>query len=531
MPGISILIVDDDKILVEKLKKTMNWEKLNISAVFTAYNIRQARSVLEEYPIHILLCDIDMPQGSGLELLEWVREQEKEVECVFLSSYANFAYAQMAVRLASRDFLLKPISNAELEQALQRIVAVVKKQQRNTERGIKNERADLWEELLLCQVPEQLCIKNALEKKMCTAEEKFCLILVRVREARDQKSQNKDYAILDFAVNNIAYEYFEHSCETDHSQTQMGNPLEAIVHISNLEWMFVLKERKDLKRIAEGLSEALKSGNNRQIAVYQGCPCTLTEIGKSRERLEDMEQNAVLNETGILYEENWKTISENCVQPPWKIWNQEMLQSEDLNENMEKILNYLDWQKQQGGWRKEFLNQFVRELVQMMYRYLYKKELVYAQIFDDQEFVSYGKAAAESEAGIKEFVQYIFEKLDSKNKPELNQQDVVLRLKNYIEEHLGEELSRTVLAQQVYLSVGYISKIFLKETGISLNNYIVERRMEKAKEYLTYSSMPISRIAAEVGYNNFSYFSKTFRDITGHTPNEYRIANAKTKGN
>ena len=44
-----------------------------------------------------MLCDIDMPQGSGLELLEWLRNHEIQIECIFLSSYANFAYAQKAL--------------------------------------------------------------------------------------------------------------------------------------------------------------------------------------------------------------------------------------------------------------------------------------------------------------------------------------------------------------------------------------------------------------------------------------------------
>lgn len=71
--GISILIVDDDKLLVEKLEETVNWSGIGIDMVFTANNIRQAQKLLEEYPIEMLLCDIDMPQGNGLELLEWIR--------------------------------------------------------------------------------------------------------------------------------------------------------------------------------------------------------------------------------------------------------------------------------------------------------------------------------------------------------------------------------------------------------------------------------------------------------------------------
>ena len=68
----------------------------------------------------------------------------------------------------------------------------------------------------------------------------------------------------------------------------------------------------------------------------------------------------------------------------------------------------------------------------------------------------------------------------------------------------------------------YVSKLFMKTTGMSLPNYIAERRIERAKEYLRTSSLPISKIAMEVGYGNFSYFSKTFRELVGCTPNEYR---------
>lgn len=73
----------------------------------------------------------------------------------------------------------------------------------------------------------------------------------------------------------------------------------------------------------------------------------------------------------------------------------------------------------------------------------------------------------------------------------------------YIEQNLGEDLSRPVLAGKVFLSEDYVSKLFMKTTGMSLPNYIAERRIERAKEYLRTSSLPISKIAMEVGYGNF----------------------------
>ena len=78
---ISVLIVDDDKLVVDKLVEGVNWTQLGIGTVLTAYNIRQAMEILNEVSVDILLSDIEMPQGSGLELLEWVRNKEIPVEC------------------------------------------------------------------------------------------------------------------------------------------------------------------------------------------------------------------------------------------------------------------------------------------------------------------------------------------------------------------------------------------------------------------------------------------------------------------
>ena len=92
-----------------------------------AYNIKQAKDILSTRQIDILLSDIEMPQGSGLELLEWVREKKLPVECIYLSSYAHFAYAQKALELHSKGYLLKPVSNKELGRMLEELVEQMKR--------------------------------------------------------------------------------------------------------------------------------------------------------------------------------------------------------------------------------------------------------------------------------------------------------------------------------------------------------------------------------------------------------------------
>lgn len=160
--------------------------------------------------------------------------------------------------------------------------------------------------------------------------------------------------------------------------------------------------------------------------------------------------------------------------------------------------------------------------MQLIYQYLNRQNVLISKIFDTGEFDIYFDNAGASVDGMKQFIHYLFGRLDGNRKMDSRQESVVDRLKVYIEAHLKEDLSRKVLAQTVYLSEDYISKIFTAVTGMSVSGYITQRRMEKAKEYLQHSGLTVSRIAMEVGYTNFSYFSKNFRDYVGCTPNEFR---------
>ena len=78
-----------------------------------------------------------------------------------------------------------------------------------------------------------------------------------------------------------------------------------------------------------------------------------------------------------------------------------------------------------------------------------------------------------------------------------------------------------MLAEKVYLSSGYLSFIFKKETGMNLNRFIRVFRMEKAKELLENTTMKNYEIAEKVGFSDPHYFGISFKKMTGYTPTEY----------
>lgn len=100
--------------------------------------------------------------------------------------------------------------------------------------------------------------------------------------------------------------------------------------------------------------------------------------------------------------------------------------------------------------------------------------------------------------------------------------ELVKSVKQYITDNLQMEISLNSTAEAFHISSFYLSKIFKEETGFNYIDYVVECKMNKAKELLSTSNMGIGSITASVGYSQSTYFSRKFKEYTGRTPNEYR---------
>lgn len=103
---------------------------------------------------------------------------------------------------------------------------------------------------------------------------------------------------------------------------------------------------------------------------------------------------------------------------------------------------------------------------------------------------------------------------------------MVAELVDFINAHLNEDLSLERLAHEVNYSEYYICRIFKKITNYTLTNYIIEKRISKAAYFLK-GDLPISKVAENVGFNNYSYFYKTFRKMMGTSPVDYRASHTE----
>ena len=105
----------------------------------------------------------------------------------------------------------------------------------------------------------------------------------------------------------------------------------------------------------------------------------------------------------------------------------------------------------------------------------------------------------------------------------------VRKAMDYIRRNIDRDLSRAEIAEAIYLNPEYLSRLFKRETGSSLNDYILTEKMRTAQSLLGDTNIPVSLIATKVGYSNFSYFSQVFKKYTGLSPLEYRTAKRRRK--
>ncbi len=125
----------------------------------------------------------------------------------------------------------------------------------------------------------------------------------------------------------------------------------------------------------------------------------------------------------------------------------------------------------------------------------------------------------------------LFERRMSEKPPE-EEGRAINSITRYLQEHLSEELSLSVLAEEFHLNPQYISQLFKNEIGVNFLAYLTGIRMEKAKKLLLSSSLSVAEVAERSGYADYRVFTKAFKKSEGVTPSQYRrdfLDGAETK--
>ena len=114
------------------------------------------------------------------------------------------------------------------------------------------------------------------------------------------------------------------------------------------------------------------------------------------------------------------------------------------------------------------------------------------------------------------------QRITTAEEPKEQEERAIIGITRYVQEHLAEEVSLSVLAEEFHLNPQYISQLFKNEIGVGFLAYLTNIRMEKAKKLLLSTSLSVAEVAEQSGYGDYRVFTKSFKKTEGITPSQYR---------
>lgn len=519
----NVLIVDDDRFVVASLEKGLDWSALGFENVYTAYNITSAQTIIQDTSIHLLISDIDMPLGSGLDLLTWMRDRNDDTPVIFLTNYADFHYAQKAIELKTFHYFLKPIEFDQLEciirdvtSHLQNVQDLQRKKYENFWQTFLHQNAEHTKTQLLAQLHQS-------ELPTAMADTIYVPILVdafpyylaadhSLKSCFAGTGEQLDYFKTTFFA---MFSDFINSESVFFEYQQQNNRYLAILSVPEAAVSPLLLMS------CENYVQLVAEQTNCSINCLVGVPSSPENFHRHFSDLHTMLTNRLDCQKQVLSVSEYKQAHGDFPALDTKMLDI-YLNNSQFDAFSGLCQQYLQDLSSSRSLYSLSMTNFQVDLVQVVHSFLKSKEIPSNKVFNDDSYHLLSRLARTSLQAMELYMQYMIHTLETYLKTTAADESQVASMKNYIDQHFTEEISLAILADLFFMDPDYTSKLFKKEYGISIKNYIINQRIEAAKELLSATGLPVNTIALNVGYGNYSYFTRLFKKVTNQTPLEFR---------
>ncbi|RXZ79436.1 response regulator [Paenibacillaceae bacterium] len=493
-----VLLVEDEPFIRRSLRKQINWHELGYEIIGEADDGQQALEIIREEKPDLVITDIIMPVMDGLELLKQSRQLGFETRFIMLTCVNEFEYAKEAVEYGASGYVLKlSMSIQSLEKKLLELSAELGKrrsQQMERFNDKWNGLYSVWWEVYASKGAEAQ-IARSVEIADYNEYERGLIIVLLLDQHASVSDQLKALHIPESAAGTEIHPFirsgiatffcwYQADCRQNDNLMAWAKTLQTqgLVQSVVMKLGFPQPERvRDIWfRALDDLRHNWYQVRNGQApkaepVAYRAIPWELEgklirfmEMGKLDDTF------LVLDEIGLLFKQQ-------CTRIP--IVKEE---SDRLEGLLLRIIN-------SSQTNREHL--WLASSHQMLFHVL-KQRLEEAQ------------------------ARRIYETREYTDHTEIN------KIIHYIHEHFDKEIRLKSMAEYVNMDEHYVSGLFKRKTGDTLINFVQKHRIERAKQYLTKTDLPIHEISHQTGFGNENYFSKIFRRWAQMTPSEYRKANS-----
>lgn len=129
----SVLILDDNRPMALQVSRMIPWGDMDCQVVGVLHDGVSGKEAIETMKPDLIVSDIEMPGLSGLQMMEIARTCVPNSQIIFISAYEKFEYARQAIKLGVCDYLVKPFTQAELQQSIDKAIAVLDQEQQEAE--------------------------------------------------------------------------------------------------------------------------------------------------------------------------------------------------------------------------------------------------------------------------------------------------------------------------------------------------------------------------------------------------------------
>lgn len=519
----NVLLVDDQEKILEATRKLVDWNRLGVKEVWTAGHAMDARAVLADKQIDIVLVDIEMPGENGVELQHWIYQTYPDIACIFLTSHADFSYAQEAIRNGAFDYILQPADFSEIERVVGKCIAYLKERRQIMRKSTQFEKSqgDILKNhvLTMFHQGEQFVgmsdWKQDTQTDMTTCWYLPCLIKVFQSE---KKADAEDF-IRYLRKAGIGHEGIaEVACRLDDSE--IGCVFYGKDKLPDIQWL------KD--RLWFGCQEnADRTGC--KVNLYLG-QYVKEDLPKQIGKIVEFKSKHIVrkNEAYIIKEKIPKEIKK----PDSSVWSRWLIRQDTILLR-NQIMNLLRFAEQEQyltiGYMQMLIHSFLEACSIACYEQKKNLSDLFHADFTYEQMLNAWTSVEDLGNGVSA-VLYRYSQMfnNSGEDAAWSAQERIQEVLRYLEENMDRMISRREAAKYVFLNEDYFSRIFRRETGIGYKEYVLKQKVDYAEKLLKNTDMPVVMVSSRVGYENYTNFTQMFRKVTGITPTEYRKRNQNT---
>lgn len=514
----NILLVDDNYTVMAVLKETLSWDALGIQRVFLAESMAQAQAQVKENAIDIVLCDIEMPHGGGLDFLRWLRSENHDAEVAFLTCHANFEYAQGAMRLGCQDYLLKPVEKETIEPVLRRLVRIRKARagaaaSPDTQRIVEEK---LWEDLLqrLIEKPEDVAQRIRALGLSLSADARYTMVCVRVKVVDQISQENPE----------TTYRTLKSLAE------EMVLPRIAGSRSLLVEGFLVVVFPQDDERTGEinPLFTAYIQHCHKSLGCKIVCYCQpnlrIGQVGAAFETVRRLNENNTFRSIGFMTcAEAERMILEHgdAIVLPDVDQILRLMNSLALDKAYEYLRYWLRTQQANHRVNRKTLCAFQQLITQITARVCANYGIPMDALMDGEAYTELFTQSVYNAKNMIRYLSFSFARLQ-KEAESGRIRSLCGRMKSYINAHYMDDIAIGDVAGNAGVSQEHAMRVFREDCGMTLGEYLTQVRIENAKLLLLLKEYSISQVGIMTGFNSSAYFTKVFKKQTGLKPMEYR---------